>query len=141
MKWIRRVLIAGGVALIAYAAWNALRDVATLPYLRFLAVSAVFADALVMPLALAAGAIAARLLPQWIRVPAQAALSISAAVTLIAIPLLLGYGRSPLLPSALPRDYSRGLLIVLSLVWTAAAVAALIRWFRRAGVPRSGSRP
>lgn len=155
MAWIRRVLVAGGVALVAYAAISVLRaaSVGTVPYLRFVVVSALFADVLVMPVALVAGALTARLLPAWVRLPVQAALYISAAVVVVSMPLLLGYGRSPLLPSALPRDYLSGVLVVLAAVWAAAVVAALTRWAaagrtaarrtasRLAGEPRSGSRP
>lgn len=145
MAWLRRVLIAGGIAIIAVAVAGVLRaaSVGTVPYLRFLFVSAVFADVLVMPLALLAGAVTAKALPDWVRLPVQAALYISAAVVFISIPLLLGYGRAASLPSALPRDYPRGLLIVLGIVWIGAAAAAVIRRaaLRRAAAPRSGSRP
>lgn len=148
MRWIRRILIGGGIAVIAYAARGVLREasVGTWPYLRFLAVSAVFADAFVLPVVLAAGAVAARWLPSWLRVPVQAALYVSAAVTLISTPLVLGYGRDSSLPSALPRDYPRGLLIVLAVVWSAALAAALVRRRRvrpalRAAAPRNDSRP
>ena len=149
MKWIRRVLVGGGIALIAYAAVKVVGEasVGTLHYVRFLAVAAVFADALVMPAVLVAGAVAARLLPGWLRAPAQAALYVTAALALISLPLLLGYGRAASLPSALPRNYPLGLLLMLAVVWSAALAAALIRRFRlfggrvrRAGGPRSGSR-
>lgn len=143
MVWVRRVLVGGGVALTAYAALNVARaaSVGTLPYLRFLFVSAVFADALVIPLVLAAGAITARLLPGWVRVPVQAALYATTALVLISLPLLLGYGRAASLPSALPRDYPRGLLLVLGVVWAAALVTAVIRRLTPAGGPQNGSRP
>jgi hypothetical protein len=114
--------------------------VGTLPYVRFLFVSAVFADALVMPVVLVVGAITARALPGWVRVPVQAALYVTAALVLISLPLLLGFGRASSLPSALPRNYPLGLLAVLGVVWSAALALALLRRFRLGGVPRSGSR-
>jgi hypothetical protein len=140
MAWTRRILVAGGLALIGVGLAGVLREpaVAAWPYFRFLAVSLVFADVFVMPVALVAGAIAARTLPGWLRVPVQAGLYASAAVTLVALPLLLGYGRDPALPSALPRDYPRGLLIVLAVVWMAVLSVALVR---RAAGPRTGTRP
>ena len=50
----------------------------------------------------------------------QAALLLSAAVV-VARPGVLGYGRTPDLPSALTRDYTRGMLILLAAIWIAAA--------------------
>ncbi|WP_051366105.1 hypothetical protein [Hamadaea tsunoensis] len=143
MKWIRRLLVAGGLALAAVGLTGVLRSasVGTVPYLRFMLFALLFGDVLVMPVVLLAGAIAARALPGPVRVPVQAALSVSAAVALVSLPLLLGYGRDPALPSALPRDYPRGLLIVLAVVWAGAAVAVLVRLrVRRAAGPRTGSR-
>jgi len=60
----------------------------------------------------------------------QGALLISAAVTLMAVPLMLGYGRDPNNPSALPLDYRLGVLIVLSCVWATALGYLLFRHLR-----------
>jgi hypothetical protein len=130
--WIRRVLVAGGLVVMAVGLNGVLREesVGKVHYVGFLFVSAVFNDALVMPLALVAGLVTARLLPAWLRLPAQAALYISAAVTLIALPLLIGNGYDSGLPSALPRDYPRGLAIVVAVVWIAALAVALFRGVR-----------
>ncbi|MEV6971577.1 hypothetical protein AB0M47_41425 [Hamadaea sp. NPDC051192] len=133
MTLTRRLLVASGVVLVVVGAVGVLRSasVGLWPYVRFLLVSALYADLLVMPLVLLAGVLATRLLPSWLRVPVQGALFVSAAVTFVSLPLLLGYGRDVRLPSALPRDYPRGLLIVLAAVWTVALLLALYRRLRR----------
>jgi len=143
MKWIRRILVAGGIALILTGLAGVLRaaSVGTVAYLRFLLASLLLGDFLVMPIVAIFGAVAARALPRWARVPVQAALYITAAVTLVSLPLLLGFGRAASLPSALPRDYPGGLLIVLAVVWTGAFAVAFARRVRRAGGPRNGTRP
>ncbi|NUR70938.1 MAG: hypothetical protein HOU81_08965 [Hamadaea sp.] len=132
MTLLRRLLIAAGLVVIVIGAIGVLRSasVGFWPYVRFLFVSAVYADLLVMPLVLLAGVLAARLLPPWLRVPVQAGLYVSAAVAFISLPLVLGYGRDSSLPSALPRDYPRGLLIVLAFVWAAVVVASVWRFVR-----------
>jgi hypothetical protein len=126
---MRKVLVAAGLILVGVGVVGVLRApaVGIWPYVRFLAVSLVFADFLVIPVVLVFGAIAARALPGWLRLPVQGALYVCAAVTLVALPLVLGYGRDPALPSALPRNYSRGLLIVLAVVWAVALSVALVR--------------
>lgn len=69
-------------------------------------------------------------MPPNIRPVVQAALLASAAVVIIALPAVTGHGRSSELPSALPRDYPRGLLIILGCIWAAATAAMLFRAVR-----------
>jgi len=51
---------------------------------------------------------------------------ISAMVTIVALPFILGRGRSADLPSALPLNYGRGLMVTLVAVWCGIAAAALV---------------
>lgn len=83
-------------------------------------------DLLVMPAAIVVGGALTRWLPGWAKPVVQGALLVTATLTVVALPLLLGYGRRPDDPSALPRDYHRGYLTVVGLVWlvTVAVLAA-----------------
>lgn len=86
-------------------------------------------DGLLAPLILLAGAALLRA-PAGARAYLQSGLVISGAVTLIAVPLLLGFGRSADLPSALPLNYGRGLAITLGVVWLGTGAVALTRRMR-----------
>lgn len=59
-------------------------------------------------------------------------LLVSGVVALVAFPLVRGYGRRPGDPSALPRDYTRGLLVTLAAVWLLTAAGAVLARRRRA---------
>jgi hypothetical protein len=133
MSWIRRLLVAGGVGIAAVGVAGLLRDNGSeLPhYLRYVIVGWLASDLLVLPLAIVVGFVTARWLPGWARPVVQGALLISAAVTVVAFPLVLGRGRGADIPSALPRDYGRGVLITLAGVWIVAAALAAVRLLRQ----------
>ena len=63
-----------------------------------------------------------RVVPAPARAPVQAALLVTACLTLATLPLVLGTGRTPLVPSQQPLDYGRGLLAVHIVAGTAAVV-------------------
>jgi hypothetical protein len=101
--------------------------------------SAVAHDLVVAPLALAAGWTVNRWVPGPIRGPVQLGLFASAVMMLFAYPLVRGYGAIPSNPSALPRDYTTGLLMVLGVIWaavTASVATTAIRQKVRARAPR-----
>jgi hypothetical protein len=131
VTWIRRVLVAGGVLALAYAVFGAVMSPdLRLNYLRFLALALIGHELILAPLAIGVGVLVGRLVPVQARAIVQAALFATAVLTVIALPALVGAGRSRDLPSALPRDYPRGLLILLALVWVCALAALVVRQVR-----------
>ena len=134
MRTVRLSLAALGVAAMAYAVWSALRspDITPTRNASFLLLVLVLHDGLLLPVFVAAGALVRLLVPPPVRAVAQAALIVTASVTLVALPLVLGYGRSADNPSALPLDYGHGLLLTLAAIWLPTAVIMAIL-HRRAG--------
>ena len=128
MKTLRLTLAALGTTAMGYGLWSALRSPDLVPSRNatFLLLLVVLHDGLLMPAFVAAGMLVHRLVPPPVRAVVQAALIATASVTLVALPLALGYGRIADNRSALPRDYPAGLLLTLAAIWTAAAVAAVI---------------
>jgi hypothetical protein len=84
-------------------------------------------DFIVLPATLGVGAAVVRFAPTWARRPIVAALVVSAAVTAVALPLVIGKGRIADNPSAFPQRYGLHLLVVLAVVWAAAAVWAVVK--------------
>ena len=133
----RVVLIAAGGAALAYAISGIIMSQDTrLAYLRFLTLAPIGHELVLMPLAIVVGVLIGRFVATTVRPVVQAAIFVSATITALAIPGVLGYGRSADLPSALPRDYLRGLAIILALVWGTAAVVEILR---RISAERVGS--
>jgi hypothetical protein len=142
MRAVRVTLASIGVAVMGYAVLGAARTPSIMPIrqLRFAAVLLIAHDAALLPLFLLAGALVRRLVPAGSRAVVQAGLICSAALTVVAFPLVSGRGRLADNPSALPRDYPRGLLVTLALVWLAVAVTLAVRAVRsRRGRGRKAS--
>ena len=81
-------------------------------------------DALLAPLVLLLGVLAARLLPDVARAPVVVGLVVLGTVTLVAVPVLGRFGASPGNPTLLDRDYVAGWCVLAGL--TAAAVGGAI---------------
>lgn len=126
---MRRALIVAGVLLMAYAVAGALTDPQVRPWQHLLFLVGVVAvhDVVLLPAVVAAGVLIGRLLPARGRVAVGVAGIVTVALVVLAIPLVLGFGRRADEPSALPLDYGRGLATVLVLVWAAALTATLAR--------------
>jgi hypothetical protein len=122
MIWWRRGLIALGGVVMAIAVVGACTDDDTRPvgHLLFLAGVIVAHDAVLLPVAIGVGVLIGRYVPVGLRAAVRTAAFVSAALLVVAVPLVLGFGRSADLPSALPQAYGRGLMVVLALIWTAA---------------------
>ena len=140
MRTARRTLIASGALVIAYAVSGAVADDdLKAGALVFLAAVLVAHDGLLLPLVIGAGALIGRILAPGPRGPVRVAAVISLAVTIVAVPLVLGRGRVPGNPSVLPLDYGRGLLVVYTLIWATTAVVVAVRHRRRRPHPGAGA--
>jgi hypothetical protein len=142
VKTARRALIGFGALLIAYAISGALTD-ADLKggAWIFLVAVLVIHDALLLPLFIGVGVLIGRVVPPRSRAPVRVAAVISLAVTVVALPLVLGRGRVPDNPSILPLHYGRGLLVVYAAVWaTAAGFVVARRYLNHPGQTRSTPR-
>lgn len=81
-------------------------------------------DIVLAPLVLAVGWLLVRMLPSWVRGPATAGAVVLGTVTLVAVPVLGGWGRRADNPSLLPRDYWSGWLLLAALVAIAVVAGA-----------------
>ncbi|GIF95884.1 hypothetical protein [Catellatospora citrea] len=131
--WLRRALVAVGVLAAAYGIVGVLTDPSvSLPnYFRYTLTVLFGHDLLVLPLAIVIGAVLTRWLPGWARPVVQGALFVTVVLTVVALPLVLGHGRRGDDPSALPRDYHRGFLLCLAVIWLVTAVLLGLRAIRR----------
>jgi divalent metal cation (Fe/Co/Zn/Cd) transporter len=127
-----------GIAIIAYALVGLLRGApagitATKPVLWAVWILgvAIAHDLVVAPLTMGVGKVL-RLAPASIRRSLQAALTVSAIVTVVAIPLLRASGRPSSNPTLVPRDPVRDWLVLLVVIWALAVVNLLRRaWLHR----------
>jgi hypothetical protein len=122
--WLRRGLVGTGVLVMGYAVAGALtdRDARRIGLVVFLVAVVIGHDAVLMPIILGAGALIRRLVPGRWRAAVQAAALVSLAVSVVGLPLALGFGRPADNPSALPLAYARNLLLMLILIWAGAVV-------------------
>jgi hypothetical protein len=131
---VRRALIGVGALLMAYGVGGALldADVNKVGVPIFFVAMVVLHDGVFLPLVLGSGALIRRFVPgAWQSTVRRAGL-IAVAVTLVALPAVLGFGRDPANPSVLPRSYGWGLLVILGLIWGAALGGkGFARWRRR----------
>ena len=133
--WVSAAL---GWAIIAVGLRGILvNDIDTRPasLARFVVGGALIHDLLVAPLVIAAAAGVAKVVRGRARAAVQAALAATAVLALFSYPLVRGYGLAANNPTSLPHNYAANLLIVVSVVWAAAAVAVLMRM--RSGTGRS----
>lgn len=132
--WARRLLIASGVLVVAYAVAGALADPDTRPlgHLLFLAGVLIVHDGVLMPLAIGIGLLIVRITPTYGRPAVRFAALASISLALVGVPLVLRPG-SAVESSGAPPQHGRDLLVVLIIVWAAALVYSC--WRRRAPGP------
>jgi hypothetical protein len=137
-RWSVVAGVVTGVALASVGVVSLLRESTdTHPgsVVRWVIGLALVHDLVLVPIVLAVGVGLRRWAPKaWV----AAALLVSGVVTLVAWPFVRGYGRLANNPSILPRNYGRGLAIVLALTWLVALGGALA--FRFTG-KQNGRRP
>jgi hypothetical protein len=104
----------------------------------FLIATLLLYDALLGPIVVAVGFVVRRVIRPPYRAVVQGALIATAAVTFVALPFMLGFGRIPDNPSALPRNYLGGYAIVLGAIWLVAT--AMIMWRQLASAGREPKR-
>ncbi len=129
-----RVLIGAlGVAGAAYGAWLLL-DQDYLVVAVWLAVGVVLHDFVLVPLTLAVGWLAVRVVPAGWRSPLAVGLLVLGSLTLMAVPVLGGWGANADNATILDRHYVTGWLEVATLV-LAGVVAGAVLSRRRSGGP------
>ncbi|MFI5534040.1 hypothetical protein ACIA8O_36425 [Kitasatospora sp. NPDC051853] len=137
MRWTRGALVAVGTAAVGYGTAGAVSAglFGDRPWTDFLLASLLWPLLAAVPLVLVIGAVIVRVVPAGARPVLQAVLFATGIVLVVALPLLVGTGHDPAMPSALPRDYRRGLTLVLSALWAAATLALTVRVLRRRAAP------
>jgi hypothetical protein len=129
-----RILIgAFGVAGAAYGAWLLL-DQDYLAAALWLGVGVVLHDFVLVPLTLALGWVAVRVVPPGWRSPLAVGLFALGSLTLMAVPVLGGWGANTDNATILDRHYVTGWLVVATLV-LAGVVAGVVLSRRRSGGP------
>jgi hypothetical protein len=133
MRAVRVGLAGLGLCAIGYALAGAARAPAIVPgkHVAFLLAVLAVHDAVWMPLVLAAGVVVRATVPARARAYVQGALIVTASVTAVAWPLVLGRGRIADNPSALPRDYPLGLFVTVAASWLGVAALAAVASRRR----------
>lgn len=138
MRWLRRALVGAGVVVMAYGLVGAVITVTNpVGQLLFLAAVLLLHDGLLMPIALAVGTLVGRFVPAGLRAVVAAAVYVSGVLVVVALPFVLGFGRTADEPSALPLNYARGLLVALAAVWLAALACLAARRLRSASPHKS----
>lgn len=104
---------------------GAARDTHPLDAARWIVGLALVHDLVLAPFVLVIGVAVRRLVPAAWRSLVGSGLLVTGVVTLVAWPLVRGYGRLPSNPSIQPRDYGAGLGMTLALVWTVVLALGL----------------
>jgi hypothetical protein len=125
MSRLRAALLGTGVVVIGYAVLGSFLELGGKlgGVLLFLVAVLVLHDGVWLPLVLVAGALFERFVPARHRGPIRVGLIAAAALTVAALPLALGFGRTADNPSALPLNYGRNLALVLLAVTVATGLA------------------
>ena len=138
----RLLLGALGVAVAAYGAWLLLQeDLADLVDTAvWLAGGVVLHDFVLVPVTLLLGLALIRLLPSNLRAPVAGGLVVLGTVTLMAVPVLGGWGANADNPTILDRNYTAGWLFVAGVTILAVVLTIMLRLGGRSGGPSARRR-
>jgi hypothetical protein len=142
----RLLFLVPGAALASYGGWLLLRQASWRPvYLislgGWLFGGVALHDAVVAPVVAVAGLVVARLLPPPWRGAVAGAAASTAALLLVAVPLLWRPDSAPRNPGLHDRPHATGLALWVGLLWTILLLNAVFIRARRPGSGgRSGSR-
>jgi hypothetical protein len=130
---LRLLIGAVGVVGAAYGAWLLL-DQDYVAAAIWLVAGVVLHDFVLVPLTLGLGWVAQRVVPAGWRSPVAAGLVVLGSVTLVAVPMLGGWGANTDNATILDRPYATGWFLVATLV-LAGVVAGAVLSRRRSGGP------
>lgn len=126
MFWAGLAIGAGVVAFGLIGAWTDRADTHPIELAIWLAAAGIVHDAILAPAFVVAAVLTGRL-PAWMRVPVRLALALTALLTVLAWPLVRGWGRVASDPSVLPLDYGRNLAVVVAAIWLVTAAFLVVR--------------
>ncbi len=138
----RIAMVGAGVIFLAIGAYALLSQVAldTLPnMIVWLAGGLILHDVVIAAVVAAVGFVLGRWLPDGVRQIVAGGLIVAGIIALVALPVVIGGGRTPSNPTLLPLDYSRNLLIVVVIIGAITGCLVAIRLVRSRGVQQSGS--
>ena len=138
----RLLLGALGVAVATYGGWLLLQeDLSDLVDTAvWLAGGVVLHDFVLVPLTLLLGLALVRLLPVNLRAPVVGGLVVLGTVTLMAVPVLGGWGANADNPTILDRNYPVGWLVVAGVTMLVVVVTIVLRAGGRSGGPGARGR-
>lgn len=125
----------GAWLLVSRSSWEQLRAVAI-----WLAAGVAVHDAVVAVVLLLAGWVVLRWVPVWARGPLAIGAVVLGTVTVMAIPVLGGWGRRADNATLLDRDYLIGWLVLAGLVAAGVLVACVVVRSAMSGGGRDGTR-
>lgn len=131
---LRLLALVAGVVLIGVAIrYAAVRSIDVRPrlWVEWWVTAAVLHDVVVAPIAVLIGWLVLRFAPRAAKAPLQAGLILTAILVAVSYPALRGYGRNPSNLTYLPRHYGSGLVVSLTLVWTACIAWTVLRLVRQ----------
>lgn len=134
MRAVRWSLGLVGVAVGCYGGWLLLTRQAgedLVSAAQWLVGGVVLHDLVLAPLVIVLVALAGRLTPRSLRAPAAVLLVVVGSVTLLAVPVLGGFGRRADNPSLLDRDYTTGWLLLVGVLVVLVAVGSAVQRWRR----------